>query len=156
MKICMTTCRVLLLCLLMPLWCAAVKPYAPTIADPILEPWRWREMEELADLDILSIDEAADGVIWFGCIGGLARYDGRQIERIPFDDGLLSGIAHDPNRTPWGKSVLCLRNGGLLAVVENGLVLRTDWAWKVCALVRAWNYCTQPTFPLPAEARVLA
>ncbi|WP_168442484.1 sensor histidine kinase [Pontiella desulfatans] len=88
-------------------------------------------MEELADLDILSIDEAADGSIWFGCIGGLARYDGRQIERIPFDDGLLSGIAHDPNRAPWGKSVLCMRDGGLVAVVENGLVLRTDGAWKV-------------------------
>ncbi len=116
---------------LLPLWCTAVKPYAPAIADPVLEPWRWREMEELADLDILSIDEAADGAIWFGCIGGLARYDGRQIEHIPFDDGLLSGIARDPNRTPWGKSVLCMRDGGLLAVVENGLVLRTGGAWKV-------------------------
>jgi len=117
--------------LLLTLRCAAVNPYERVIADPVLEPWRWREMEELADLDILSIDEAADGAIWFGCIGGLARYDGRQIERIPFDDGLLSGIAHDPNRTPWGKSVLCMRDGGLLAVVENGLVLRTGGAWKV-------------------------
>ncbi|VGO20862.1 ATP-binding protein [Pontiella sulfatireligans] len=121
----------LFLVLLLPLCCVAVKPYTPVIADPVLEPWRWREMEELADLDILSMDEAADGSIWFGCIGGLARYDGRRIEFIPFDDGLLSGIAHDPNRAPWGKSVLCMRDGDLLAVVESGLVLRTGGAWKV-------------------------
>ncbi len=88
-------------------------------------------MEELGELDILSMDEAKDGAMWFGCIGGLVRYDGLQIKRIPFDDELLSRIKHDPNRTPWGKNVLCLRNGGVLAVVENGLVLRKDGAWEV-------------------------
>jgi signal transduction histidine kinase/streptogramin lyase len=88
-------------------------------------------MEELGELDILSMDEAKDGAMWFGCIGGLVRYDGHEIERIPFDDDLLSRVRHDHNRSPWGKNVLCLREGGLLAVVENGLVLRKDGAWEV-------------------------
>jgi len=116
---------------LLPLFSSGVKPYTPVISDPILEPWRWRELKELRGLGILSMTEAADGTMWFGCIGGLARYDGRQMEHIPFDEGLLSGIVHDPNRKPWGKSVLCLRDGSLLAVVESGLVQWTGGAWKV-------------------------
>lgn len=119
------------LSLSLPVLCVAVKPYTPVIADPVLEPWRWREMEDLSDLGVLSMDEAADGSLWFGCIGGLVRYDGIGIEHVPFDEGLLSRIAHDRNRKPWGWSVLCLRYGGVLAVVDAGLVRWGDNGWDV-------------------------
>ena len=71
---------------LLPLWCAAVEPYEPRIADPVLEPWRWREVEELGGLGVLCMDEDSDGTLWFGCIGGLVRYDGLHVQRIRFDE----------------------------------------------------------------------
>ena len=125
------TLKTICLFVLLPLWCCAVKPYVPRVADPVLEPWRWQEMEELRGLGVLCMDEAEDGALWFGCIGGLVRYDGLKVERIPFDERLMSGIAHDPNRRAWGKSVLCMRDGGQLTVVESGLVRWIDGNWKV-------------------------
>ncbi|MGB0370988.1 MAG: ATP-binding protein [Opitutales bacterium] len=122
-----------LVCLL-PLFSGAAEPYEPIFADPLLEPWRWREMTELAELDILSIDEASDGTMWFGCIGGLARYDGHRIERIPFDARLLETIQVNANRMPWAKRVLCMRDGGLLILMENSLILFKGGEWEVIHL----------------------
>jgi len=117
--------------LALPLWCLAVRPYVPDIADPVLEPWRWREIEDLDGQGVLCMDEADDGAFWFGCIGGVVRYDGKTVQRIPFDEELISRIDHDPRRTPWGKSVLCMGDGSLLVVVDSGLVQWVDGSWHV-------------------------
>ncbi|WP_168433677.1 sensor histidine kinase [Pontiella sulfatireligans] len=123
--------KVIILSLLLPLGCVAADSYVPRIADPVLEPWRWQEMEELAEQGVFCMDEAADGLLWFGCIGGLARYDGLEVERIPFDEKLLSGIAHNENREPWAMGVLCLQDGSLLVVLESGLVRWINGEWSV-------------------------
>jgi len=76
----------------MPLWCAAVQPYTPTVHDPLLEPWRWRVEGALSDLGVLCMDEATDGSLWFGNTGSIAHYNGVDITKISFDDELLSKI----------------------------------------------------------------
>ena len=57
--------------LFLPVLCAAVQPYKPEIADPILEPWRWRHEERFNGLGVLCMDEAQDGSLWFGNVGSL-------------------------------------------------------------------------------------
>lgn len=123
--------RIPVLCLFVPLWCLAAEPYVPKVADPVLEPWRWQEVEELAGLGVRCVDEAADGSVWFGCVGGLVRYDGRQVEHVPFGEELVSSIQRNPNRKPWAAGVLCLQDGSLLAVVDSGLAHWKNGEWKV-------------------------
>jgi len=117
---------------LLPLWCAAVQPYTPQIADPLLEPWRWQQMGELDGLSVLCMDEAPDGTLWFGNIGSIAQYDGLSVTQIPFDENLLSRITTVQNRPePWGKALLALDDGSLLLVVGKSLVRRVDDEWEV-------------------------
>ena len=115
----------------LPLCCLAVNAYVPKVADPVLEPWRWREMEELGGQGILCMDEAGDGTLWFGCIGGVMRYDGLTAESIPFVEELADRIGYGENRDPWGLSVLCLQDDSLLVVAENGLVRWAGGEWHV-------------------------
>ncbi|MCU0858095.1 MAG: hypothetical protein MUC65_06800, partial [Pontiellaceae bacterium] len=122
--------RVLVICMSLPLWCAAVQPYTPVIADPVLEPWRWRHEEALEGLGVLCADEAPDGTLWFGTVGGIAHYDGSQVTRIPFDDALLSMISRERG-IPWAKALLILPDGNLLVLIDGSLVLRADNKWKV-------------------------
>jgi len=117
--------------LLLPMWCAAVQPYVPEVADPILEPWRWREAEEFRGLGVLCMDESLDGTLWFGFIGGLAEYDGRTVKRYYFSEvegGILPQFSGHP---AWADSVLCLADGGLLVVIESSLFSFKDGEWAV-------------------------
>ncbi len=54
----------------------ASRPYQPKMADPILEPWRWRSYPELDGKGVLNMTEAVDGSIWFGLQRGAMHYDG--------------------------------------------------------------------------------
>ncbi|MCU0858048.1 MAG: hypothetical protein MUC65_06565, partial [Pontiellaceae bacterium] len=124
--------RTLVLCLLLPLCCAAVRPYVPKIADPVPEPWRWRQEEELAGMGVLCMDEAEDGSLWLGCVGSIARYDGSALTKIPFDEELLSKITHSSSReVPWAKSLLTLKNNRLLVLIGESLVLRAEGRWRI-------------------------
>ncbi len=116
---------------LLPLWCAAVAPYTPQIADPLLEPWRWREVDALKGQDILCMDQAPDGTYWFGCYGGIIRYSGMDAERIDFDEELVSRISHEVPR-PRVPAVLCLDNDRLLVVVGRSLIV---WSRGQCEIV---------------------
>jgi len=130
---------------LLPLWCAAVQPYTLQIADPLLEPWRWQQMDELDGLGVLCMDEALDGTLWFGNIGSIAQYDGLSVTQIPFDENLLSRITNT-RPEPWGKALLALDDGSLLLVVGKSLVRRVDGEWEVIL-----NYAGLSTF----ETRLL-
>jgi streptogramin lyase len=120
----------MLCCLLLPLWCAAVEPYAPKIADPILEPWRWRTEEALGDLGVLCMTEAEDGTLWFGNVGSVARYDGLQVTTIPFSEELLSNMTHR-KEVPWAKSLLVLPDGKLLVQMGDRLVSYKNGEWNI-------------------------
>ncbi|MCU0857761.1 MAG: hypothetical protein MUC65_05085 [Pontiellaceae bacterium] len=83
-------------CLVLPLWCKAVESYTPVVADPILEPWRWRHEEALNGLGVLCMDEAADGTLWFGATGKTISYDGVTVKKFPFGEDLLSASDRRP------------------------------------------------------------
>jgi signal transduction histidine kinase/streptogramin lyase len=114
-----------------PLWCAAVQSYVPKMADPVLEPWRWKEARELSGYGVICMDEAEDGTLCFGAIGGVLKYNGMQIERIPLDDQLKSNIGFDQERDLWCNNVLCLPDGRVLAVIESALALWDNERWTV-------------------------
>jgi signal transduction histidine kinase/ligand-binding sensor domain-containing protein len=116
---------------LLPLRSLAVAPYEPARAEPVLEPWRWHEMTALSGRGVLCVDEAQDGALWFGGVGGLLRYDGMQVEWMPFDERLKAAIGMERNRRPWCRSVLCMRDGSLLAVLETTLLEWRDGVWRI-------------------------
>ena len=122
--------RIILSCVLLPLCCAAVKSYTPQVADPMLEPWRWREVNELAGLKVLSMDQSSNGVYWFGGINCIASYDGMNVERIPFDEDLLSMIVRNNSR-PRVRGILCLGEDRILALIGRSLVVLEKGAWRV-------------------------
>ncbi|VGO23562.1 ligand-binding sensor domain-containing protein [Pontiella sulfatireligans] len=119
---------------LLPLWCAAVVPYTPEIADPMLEPWRWQHVEYLDGAGVLCMDEVPDGTLWFGAVGGLVRDDGQEVTRIPFDEGLLRRISSQ-RPVPWASAVLVLGKEDLLVVAGKSLVRWHQGEWAV--LVKA-------------------
>jgi len=115
---------------LIPFICVAVEPYSPTRADPVLEPWRWQEMEELNGLGVVCVDEAPDGTFWFGNVGSIAHYDGMQVQKISFDEELLTEIS-SATAQPITHALLVARDETLLMMIENSLVSRTSAGWKV-------------------------
>jgi signal transduction histidine kinase/DNA-binding response OmpR family regulator/streptogramin lyase len=119
-------------CLLLPLWCAAVQPYTPVIHDPILEPWRWRHEEALADLGVLCMDEAEDGTLWFGNAGSIASYDGMTVHTVPFDEELLA-LLPPAIETPWATALQVLQDQSILVLVNQSLVRYAEGEWSVVA-----------------------
>ncbi|MBM4152291.1 MAG: helix-turn-helix domain-containing protein [Kiritimatiellaceae bacterium] len=122
--------RWIIFALLLPLVCGAVQPYTPQIADPAIEPWRWRIEKAVNDLGVICMDDAPNGTLWFGCSGKIASYDGRSVQTIPFDDELLSRITHS-KLTPWASAILALSDDQLLVLIGESLVLRSGNEWRV-------------------------
>ncbi|MCU0857388.1 MAG: hypothetical protein MUC65_03170 [Pontiellaceae bacterium] len=117
-------------CFLSPVWCTAVQPYMPEITDPLLEPWRWRHEEMLDGLGVLCMDEAADGTLWFGGDGCVARYNGGDVTRIAFNDELLSAI-REKEGSPQVKALLVLQDGTVLVLVDDSLAVLSGSEWRV-------------------------
>lgn len=124
-----------------------MKPFKPVMADPMLEPWRWRHEEALEGVGAICMDEAPDGTLWFGGTGCIASYDGGHIERIAFDQALLSQITHN-RLVPWAKALLLMEDGSPLVLIGESVVLWRNGEWRVivpdvgrsvfsCRLVRA-------------------
>ncbi|MEO0454556.1 MAG: ATP-binding protein [Verrucomicrobiota bacterium] len=83
-------------------------------------------------MPVWCVDEAPDGSLWFGTVGGIARYDGRSIEHIPLPSAPL------PTQPDMSKStsvqvtgLLALDNRTILACAENFLILYSKGEWKV-------------------------
>ena len=130
------TWKITFLALCLPVCCLAVRQYAPKSVEPVLEPWRWQEMTELSGYGIRCADDASDGSLWFGGMGGLVHYDGMQAEWIPFDDELKAAINFNLPREPWCTAVLSMPDGRLFAVVESSLVQLKEGQWSI---VHDWN-----------------
>ena len=63
-------------------------PYTPTLADPVLEPWRWTRYSELAGIGVECLTQTADGAMWFGVDDGVFRYDGLKWTHFGAGDGI--------------------------------------------------------------------
>ena len=88
-------------------------------------------MPELSTHGVICVAEERDGTLWFGGIDGLIRYNGMSAEWIPFDKELKSLIGVDPSREARCMSLLCMPDGGLVAVIDSVLCHFKQGQWTV-------------------------
>lgn len=116
--------------LLVPLLGGAVEPYIVQKNDPLLEPWRWRAEESLDHLGVISMDQAADGTIWFGNRGSIASYNGKTVSVISFDQPEFAALNWSNNElNVWRLHVFS--NGDMLAVIGDDLVHFSNGKWRI-------------------------
>jgi len=61
----------------------APQSFKPKLVEPIVETWRWQNFPELNGLGCQCMTEDKTGVLWFGILGGVMRYDGLNWKFIP-------------------------------------------------------------------------
>ena len=66
----------------------AQNTYTPEVADPLLEPWRWKHIDALDGKHVTSVTEDKSGNIWFGVDRGLIKYDGYRYIEYTYPDTL--------------------------------------------------------------------
>lgn len=96
--------------------------YLPQRSDPFEEPWRFSEIEGLNDESIRCMDVSADGALWVGLIGSIARYDGESVRVFGEVDGLK-------DRTFY--AVKAGRNGTAHALCQSELWFFDGERWSV-------------------------
>lgn len=69
----------------------AHQPYKPVVADPLLEPWRWKHILELRGKGIRCITESKDGVMWFGVDKGVYSYNGKNWILYSHENSVIAG-----------------------------------------------------------------
>ena len=94
--------------------------YSPTFADPLLEPWRWKNIPELRGKGIRCILESKDHSMWFGVDNGIFSYNGK--------DWKFYGIENSPINGP--INVLSMADdGSILAGSSNGIYKFNNNVW---------------------------
>ncbi|MDG2166904.1 MAG: hypothetical protein P8L44_03140, partial [Opitutales bacterium] len=74
----------------------AERPYVPKRPIAFDEEWRWSELEALVPYTVRDVEEAPDGTLWFGVVGGIVEYDGYTATPYWFkDQGLDPGAVSD-------------------------------------------------------------
>ena len=99
----------------------AVQPYAPQMADPIMDLWRWQKIAELDGKSPRSLTEGKDGAMWFGVTDGVMRFDGERWQTYTPKDGLV-GTAPAVLRTA--------KDGKIYAGSPNGISRFSDGRWE--------------------------
>ncbi|NDV60990.1 helix-turn-helix domain-containing protein [Puniceicoccales bacterium CK1056] len=96
----------------------AVVDSGPKLEYLAYDKWRWRELKQLSDIQIRSIDESIDGILWIGGGDSLYAYDGYKTRRVPLDveDEEIRSIAvldeghiHYLTKSHWGR----IKNGSM-------------------------------------------
>lgn len=124
-----TTCLLIIFLGGMLCNCIAVEPYQPVTIDPVLEPWRWREVDILNGLGVRCMTEAPDGTLWFGCIEKIAHYDGWKLTQIPLDNEQI--FKPTPGSFRAVDSMTILKDGSVLAAVGTTIVRWADGEWTL-------------------------
>jgi diguanylate cyclase (GGDEF)-like protein len=98
---------------------------------------RFREIERFSST-VLSIHETRAGVMYFGTVRGLVRYDGHQIEAFDQKKGLAPGYVRDIAEDGDGALWLAIESGGVARFDGKAFLtyttrdgLPSDDAWKV-------------------------
>jgi signal transduction histidine kinase/DNA-binding response OmpR family regulator/ligand-binding sensor domain-containing protein len=95
--------------------------FTPEFADPLLEPWRWKQIPELRGKGIRCILESNDCSIWFGVDNGIYRYNGKEWTLYSSENSCIRGPIN----------VLYKANdGSILAGSTNGLYEFQNNKWK--------------------------
>ena len=95
-----------------------------------MEPWRWRQVEALKGQGIMCMDQAPNGVIWFGGMDGIASYDGINVKRYALEQDLLAMVNKGLVR-PRITDILMLDDHRMLVVIGRSLVLRDAEQWRM-------------------------
>ncbi len=98
----------------------AVEPYEPNVADPLLESWRWQHIEQLDGLSFQCMTQDANGVMWFGLMNGVLRYDGQQLRHFHRRSALTQNV----------QSILTTKDGCLYALTANNIHQFMDDRWQ--------------------------
>src|SRR5674476_1481223 len=99
----------------------AQQNFNPEFADPLLEPWRWKQIPELRGKGIRCIIEANDCSVWFGVDNGIYRYNGK--------DWTFYNTGNSPVKGP--VNVLSkAEDGSILVGSANGLYTFHNNTWK--------------------------
>ncbi len=103
----------------------ASRPYQPKVADPILEPWRWRSYPELDGLGVQCLMEAMDGSIWFGLQKGAIHYDGLCWTLYDDQNGLTNDVIYTIVQAKDSSIYFGTQSSGIIRF-RNG-ELKTIW-----------------------------
>ena len=99
----------------------AVQPYAPKIADPLLDPWEWQKIAELDGKTPRCMIEGKDGAMWFGVNDGVMRFDGESWQSFKPADGLVG--------TPT-NALCCTPDGQIYAGSDRGISRFVGGRWE--------------------------
>lgn len=97
----------------------AAQPYQPTLADPLLEPWRWHIVDELKGQGLRCLAEDSKGHFWFGTDQGVRSYDGLSWNFFEPADSLL--------QTP--TDLCATSDGSIYASTPQGLIRFANDVW---------------------------
>jgi len=95
--------------------------FTPEFADPLLEPWRWKQIPELRGKGIRCILESNDCSIWFGVDNGIYRYNGKQWTFYSSENSCIKGPINVLSKA---------NDGSILAGAPNGLYEFQNNKWK--------------------------
>jgi signal transduction histidine kinase/DNA-binding response OmpR family regulator len=99
----------------------AERPYVPKRPIAFGEEWRWSELEALVPYTVRDVEEAPDGTLWFGVVGGIVEYDGYTATPYWFkDQGLDPGAVSD---------IKVSSNGSIYALAGGMVVQFKDKKW---------------------------
>lgn len=113
---------VLPLCLLMAPDVCAFDHYTPTMADPMLEEWRYAYYPELDGQGLRSIASMPNSSeYWFGLDSGVVSYDGYNWTRYSEKDGLDTSPV---------QQVFIDQSENVYAATSLGLYLYDDGRWE--------------------------
>ena len=100
----------------------AQQPYTPTITDPLLEPWRWKQITELQGKGIRCLTESNNGVMWFGVDKGVYCYNGKDWKLFSRENSIIVGPI---------KVLVKTSDNRILAGSTNALYEYKNNSWKV-------------------------
>ncbi len=99
----------------------AKSAYTPKPADPALQPWRWKLIEELNGNGYRCMIEDHNQQMWFGVDAGVYSYDG------------INWTLHTPVKGLGGAPVTALYadvNGDVYAASSNGVSRYSNGTWE--------------------------
>ena len=97
-------------------------PYSPVSSFTLLEPWRWHELEPLANYNLHCGSEDASETLWFGIDGGIISYDGYRCREFTFPNEFADTNIYQ---------LFASSNGKIYVYTFDGLLAFEDDEWEV-------------------------
>ncbi|MEZ5044800.1 MAG: response regulator [Saprospiraceae bacterium] len=99
----------------------ATQPYAPEVANPLTESWRWRHFPELEGKGVRCIVEDKHGIMWFGVNEGIMEYNGFAWKWHNEDNGLKGSRV---------EQLYASKKGAIYATTTEGLFVFEGRKWQ--------------------------